>query len=212
MDQGRRQRGFSALIWAYPLLILFFLGTLVYLGAGRARIADELLKRYRLDPHVLSRVSRHLESMGDPQRALSALLGGKTAPPMPAHLTAQASGPGLVFSHFATGSISPGVAFKSTYSLVNNSTQRSKGSVEFFDDTGNPLVVSIGGTAASSFPFDLEVDHSRRLVTDGTGAVKTGWALIRSEQPMSATSSFGIFNGSQVITDGLRNNFSVIFF
>ena len=77
---------------------------------------------------------------------------------------------------------------------------RLRAVLEFFDDQGNPREVEIDGTTASRFPFQLFRRRVTRLTTSGAGPLKTGWARIRAEQPIVATSSFGIIQEDGTVT------------
>ncbi len=199
--EGTKKRAPRPLIlFLYPVLVLLLLGILIFTSAEPLSVLDLLKTQYPIDARLLERIANHLEGLGDPARIRAALDRDDEPPTMPAGLTAEASGPELLFSHFADGAFGR-LAFRSTYTLVNNSTQPSDGTVDFFDDSGNPLHITIDGVTDSSFPFQLGVGQSTRLVTEGTGAIQSGWARVRSSQPISATSSFGSFDGTRVVTD-----------
>ena len=98
-------------------------------------------------------------------------------------------------------------SFQTTIQLVDGSTSvgGSKGSIEFYDDEGNPLVLTVDGVAGSVFPFELADGESRRFTTSGTGALRTGWAHVHSDQPIGGASSFGISDsaGNQLTDVGV---------
>ena len=60
----------------------------------------------------------------------------------------------------------------------------------------------IDGVTASSFPFQLNRGNMQRFVTSGAGDLKSGWARIRSQQPVVVNSTFGaIREDGTVISD-----------
>ena len=72
----------------------------------------------------------------------------------------------------------------------------------FYDDDGNPLVLTVDGVAGSVFPFELADGESRRFTTSGTGALRTGWAHVHSNQPIGGAGSFGIRDSAgNLLTD-----------
>jgi hypothetical protein len=112
---------------------------------------------------------------------------------LPAGYAATTSGGRLVFSHIADGPIGVSDRFyRTTFILLNDSNQNASGTIKFFDNSGQPLSLSMDGKAGTSFPFSLAKGVQRRFITSGGGDFKSGWALIETDQPVSGTSSFEI--------------------
>ena len=112
----------------------------------------------------------------------------------------------LTFAHLGDGEF-PGQnrPFQTTYTLIQGGLlifDEVDGVLEFLDDQGAPLELEIDGTTASRFPFQLRRGQMKSFTTSGAGSLKTGWARIRCDQPIVATSSFGaIREDGTVITD-----------
>lgn len=121
----------------------------------------------------------------------------------PAGYTGTSSDSRLLFAQIADGAV-PGTSrfMQTTVILVNDSTYASAGTLSFYDDNGAPLTVKIGSTSASNFPVSLGAGKATRLATSGTGALKVGWAALRTDQPVSGTSSFSVRDlAGHVFTD-----------
>jgi len=67
------------------------------------------------------------------------------------------------------------------------------GSVDFFDNGGDPLFLQIAGTTVSSVLFSLEAGETVALETAGSSSpAAVGYARIRAEGPVGATSEFTV--------------------
>ena len=107
------------------------------------------------------------------------------------------------FAHMGDGDF-PGQdePLQTGYVMVNNSRQPASGTIYFFADSGDPLELTVDGVTDSSFSFALNPGQMKRLTTDGVGELKSGWARVRSDQPIVVTSNFGaIREDGTVITD-----------
>ncbi len=215
MQIGRR------LIWVFLVAIIGIVSLLFQVGAlevsrdlkieewSRALgISEELLMSFatelpegvRLEDAITQEIEPHTH---DWQAAIREIEDDET-------------GTFLTFAHLADGEF-PGSdrPFQTTYTLIHNSsffvpgpvegTQlfgSVNGMLEFFDDQGASLELEIDGTTASSLPFELLKGRVSSFTTSGSGPLKTGWARIRCDQPIVATSSFGIIReDGTVITD-----------
>jgi len=99
----------------------------------------------------------------------------------------------LVFAHLADGAI-PGQnrSMKTSFTFSNDSIYTSIGTLRFYSNDGSPLTLTIGGKAVTSLPITVEAGKLVKLTTAGTGSVKSGWALLTSDQPLAGTSSFSV--------------------
>ncbi len=79
---------------------------------------------------------------------------------------------------------------------MNDSIYDVTGQIELYDNSGNPLSLTLNGTFASAFPFSLAKGSQGRFRTKGDGDLKVGWALILSDQPLECTSGFEIRDAS----------------
>ena len=184
------------IVWIFPLAVVLLLGLIHEPDA--ARLSDLLIQRTAEHYGVpLEKVRRYLESLP------SGLSLASLEPPSPhehhwpAGLSIFDSGVEMVFAHLGTGSIgNTGRFLQTTLHLANDSNQDAKGTIAFFDNDGNPLELPVGGTPVTEIDFELRQREVRRFVTDGPGQVKSGWALVHSDQPLSGTLSFAIRDGA----------------
>ena len=109
--------------------------------------------------------------------------------------------------HFGDGAIDGTDLFlQTTIELLEDTfferPEPVRGRIEFYDDGGNPQDIRLNGITASVFPFELSNGQLQRFISSGTGVVKSGWAHIHADQPIHATSSFGLRNSAgDVLTD-----------
>ena len=111
----------------------------------------------------------------------------------------------LIFPHIGDGLVQGSdLSFQTTIQLVDSSTidGGSQGSIEFYDDDGNPLELTVEEVKSSVLPFELKDGESKRFTTSGTGTLTTGWAHVHSDQPISGAGSFGLRDSAgRVLTD-----------
>jgi hypothetical protein len=99
----------------------------------------------------------------------------------------------VIFAHIADGAIGGTNQFMQTsITVVNDSTYMVAATLQFYENAGGALTLTIDKVSDSSFSFSLSPGQMKRLVTSGTGSVKSGWALLRSDQPLAATCSFSL--------------------
>ena len=81
--------------------------------------------------------------------------------------------------------------------IVNDSIYDVTGQIELYDNSGNPLSLTLNGTFVSAFPFSLAKGTLRAAFERrAMGTWKVGWALILSDQPLECTSGFEIRDAS----------------
>lgn len=111
----------------------------------------------------------------------------------------------IIFAHIADGTIADRDFMQTAITVVNDSEYPVAATLQFYETTPGgvvqPLTVTIDRTTASSFNIPLGKGQMKRLVTSGTGRVKSGWALLRSDQPLAATSSFRRTTKRGIISD-----------
>lgn len=193
----------SSFARVFPGLIFCLL--VLFLVAGRSKLPPQLVYRYlQHDPAKAEEVLRIAEArQGNGGWLRNAQTSEATESFPKPDLSVVDMGTALVFAQVGDGQI-PGTQrfFQTTLVLINQTAHSTSGTIEFFDNGGNPLVVAINGVSASSFPFTLASSRTARFSTSGTGAVKVGWAHVHSEQPISGTATFGIRdNTGRVYTD-----------
>lgn len=106
----------------------------------------------------------------------------------------------MTFAHIGDGAIvGTDQYLQTTLELLEDSADYNSepvtGSVEFYDDAGEPLAITVNSETNSVFPFELADGELKRFVTSGTGDVKTGWVHVHSSQPIKGALSFGIRDG-----------------
>ncbi len=184
---------------------LVFCAAVLLLVAGRAKLPPQLVYRYfQEDParaEQLVRLAEDRKGNGGWLRSpvVSESVGGFSEP----DLSIVDLGTAIVFAQIGDGQI-PGTQqfFQTTLILINQTRNETSGTIEFFDNDGLPLVVTIDGVANSSFPFALGSRQTKRFQTAGTGNVKVGWAHVHSDQPIGGTATFGIRDSSgRIYTD-----------
>jgi len=80
----------------------------------------------------------------------------------------------IIFPHIADGG-----GYRTVLLLTNGTGSATTATVAFFTNAGAPLIVTIGGTAASSFPITIPAGGSAKIETAGAGKdTSTGWAKV----------------------------------
>lgn len=96
----------------------------------------------------------------------------------------------LIFPHFANGEIlvsepsGAGVAVPNRIRLIllNNSSQRDRGEIDFRDASGDPLAVPLVGNFTTRVNYDLAPWSSLDLETDGSGDLISGTIEVVSQR------------------------------
>jgi hypothetical protein len=105
----------------------------------------------------------------------------------------------VVFPHVVDGG-----GFKTVLLLTNGTDTNTTATVSFVSDTGAPLSVTVGGTAASSFLVPIQAWGSAKLTTSGnSSATVQGWALVTTAPPVTLNGNeiFQLFNGSSLFSE-----------
>jgi hypothetical protein len=92
----------------------------------------------------------------------------------------------LYFPHIGEGGLAgtPPRFPQTSLILVNTTRKAVQGRIEFCRDSGSPLELTIGSQTASSFSFSMTYSGVLRFVTSGEGDLVSGWAMVRSDQPL----------------------------
>jgi len=102
----------------------------------------------------------------------------------------------LNFPHVADGA-GPGGGWRTTFILANRSTETAAATVNFYDDSGKPVEVEVGGQRASQFAVSIPSFGVTRFQTDGHGPLKVGWATAQADQRvLSGIAVFELFDDS----------------
>jgi len=103
----------------------------------------------------------------------------------------------LFFSHFADGG-----GWTTQIALVNPSDATISGTLEFFDQSGGPVDVSVDGVTSSSFSYAVAPRTSQRFLTAGSRpAVRVGAAKVTPSAGVSP-SGLAVFS--------LKNNLTTV--
>jgi len=80
--------------------------------------------------------------------------------------------------------------------LLNTSNAIETGTLQIFDDNGNPLVVNqVGGTSGSTFRYSTQNGGAVRFQTDGSPTTtKVGWVQLTPDAGTSAPVGAGVFS------------------
>ena len=184
-------------IWLFPLAALIGVAAVWFAGGSAVTedfVRDQLAATYGLSKTQLERLSLQLPG-GWPHSSYDNLESPPHDHPWPDSFSVPEAGLALIFPHIGDGLVQDtDLSFQTTIQLVDSSTISggSSGRIEFYDDEGNPLVVTVESVTDSIIPFDLANGESKRFTTSGTGVLKTGWAHVHSDQPIGGASSFGI--------------------
>jgi hypothetical protein len=118
---------------------------------------------------------------------------------LPEGTTVTTTGGRMIFAQMADGPFGSGKFFCTSFMLVNDSEQKATGSIAFYNNSGQPLTLTLNGVAASSFPFTLLKGAQRRFTTSGGGDWKVGWAMMLADQPVTGTCAFQILDDTQKV-------------
>ncbi len=85
------------------------------------------------------------------------------------------------------GGVSPLGSFSSLIILSNPGGEAVTGELEFFDEAGNPLALTVGETKASSFLFEIEPKSSLSWTVAGEEPLTAGWGRVSAEREISSS-------------------------
>ena len=206
---SQQEKRFPKLIWGFLLVLIFFAGLAYFTGGSR--VTEELLRRKLLQSYGLSETQLDRLSFDLPGGWRRSSLAHLESPPhehdLPPSYSVAETGVSLVFAQMGDGPIAgTDQRLQTTIELLEDdffdSEEAVTGTIEFYDDSGNPLELTLNGTTGSAFPFQLSEAELARFTTAGTGEIKTGWVHVHSDQPISGSLSFGIRDSEgNVLTD-----------
>ena len=205
----KEKKGFPKLTWGFLLVLISFAG-LVYFSGGSG-VTEELVRRKLVQSYGLSETQLDRLSFDLPGGWQRSSLAHLESPPhqhdLPPSYSVVETGVSLVFAQMGDGPIAgTDQRLQTTIELLEDdffdSEEAVTGTIEFYDDNGNPLELTLNGVTGSAFPFQLSEAELARFTTAGTGELKTGWAHVHSDQPISGSLSFGIRDSQgNVLTD-----------
>ncbi|RPJ55076.1 MAG: hypothetical protein EHM23_27365 [Acidobacteria bacterium] len=113
----------------------------------------------------------------------------------PAELTVDLSDLTFYFSQVAAGPLGTS-EFRTSLLLVNGSAEAVSGvEVEFFDQDGQPMDVTLNGSVWNGAPFDIPALSSERLVVTGQD-LKLGWARVKAQKRLTGLLLYQVVEGN----------------
>jgi hypothetical protein len=105
----------------------------------------------------------------------------------------------LFFPHVADGGGAGG--WRTTITLANRAATASSAVVNFYDTQGGPLTVRVAGQMGSQFTVTIPPLGVAQIKTEAEGTLKTGWAVVQTEEPVSGLAIFTWGSGSADFVD-----------
>jgi hypothetical protein len=102
-------------------------------------------------------------------------------------------------------------SWRTTSILANRSSSQASATVSYWNDDGTPLSLSIQGQTSSQFTYTIPPLGSLRIQTDGSGNLKTGWALVQADQSLSGMAIYSFFDTGGTFVDEAGAPFSLDF-
>jgi hypothetical protein len=118
---------------------------------------------------------------------------------LPLTVGSLASETGLVFPQVATGG-----GWKTIFLLTNSTSNPATATLDFYSDSGTPMVVNINGALDFSFPITVPSNGSTSLVASSDfDSTTAGWAMITSPNgaELNGNAAFQFYNGSELISE-----------
>ncbi len=124
-----------------------------------------------------------------PTLAAFPVLSGRA--PAPAGQTPSGISPDTYyFAQVGNGQLG-GIGLQTSFSFANTIFQDGDVQIDFFESSGDPLVLTLEGLGSgSSFNFDLNSGESRVVRTDGLGGIKAGYARVSTQEGVGGSAVF----------------------
>lgn len=184
-------------VWGFPLATVVLMALLSI--AGTRDVPREVAER-RLAQAYGASVGRGDFALDESLARLARLAADPAQPgphqdllTLPPGSTTVNGGGRILFPHVADGLI-PGTNrfIKTTFIFVNDSFYSCGARLEFLDDNGNEMPVTIGGVKDWVFNFTVAPFTTTRLETSGQGALAVGSAAVICTQSLAGAASFSI--------------------
>jgi hypothetical protein len=143
----------------------------------------------------------------NPQKGLLTFVSGMSAAaPVQSGVFASDNEPSrLLFPQIADGR-SAGGNWRTTLVLANRTSVPVPATVNFYDDSGGPMSLSIGGRQQSQAHLEIPPLGIIRLQTDGGGSLKTGWSSVQAHERLSGIALLGFFDDSNNLINEVGAN------
>jgi hypothetical protein len=102
----------------------------------------------------------------------------------------------LRFPQIADGGGGAAGGWRTTFVLANRSTSPSTATISFFDDSGAPLSLSVGGMQQTQTTVVVPALGVAQVQTQGGGPLTAGWALAQSDQNLTGIAIYGLLDSS----------------
>jgi hypothetical protein len=103
----------------------------------------------------------------------------------------------LFFPQVADGSFGNQWSWRTTLMFSNpDKSSPASFTITFIQDDGTPMNVGIQGVTNSHFSFTVPASGSLQLETSGLGNLKTGWAKVQADNPISGISIYSLYDGA----------------
>ncbi len=124
-----------------------------------------------------------------PTLAAFPVLSGRS--PVPAGQTPSGIDPDIYyFAQIGNGQLG-GIGLQTSLSFANTIFQDGDVQIDFFESSGDPLVLTLEGLGSgSSFNFNLNRGESRVVRTDGLGGIKAGYARVSTQEGVGGSAVF----------------------
>jgi hypothetical protein len=98
--------------------------------------------------------------------------------------------------------VADGGGYRTNFILVNPSGTTTGAKLEFFQDDGTPLSLSIGGVIKTSADVLLSAKGVAHLITDGTTpSTKAGWVRVTSPVAIGGSAIFQTLSGTRITSE-----------
>jgi hypothetical protein len=102
----------------------------------------------------------------------------------------------LRFPQIADGGGGVSGGWRTTFVLANRSTTPATATVSFYDDTGAPLSLTVGGMQQTQTTVNVPALGVAQVQTQGGGPLTVGWALVQSDQNLTGSAIYGLLDRS----------------
>jgi sugar lactone lactonase YvrE len=117
-----------------------------------------------------------------------------------ADMTKTLTNTSIYFPQFADGG-----GYTTSLILLNTSTQAETGSLQIFDNNGNPLIVNqVGGITSYSFQYTIPAGGAYHFQSDGLSSAPSGWVRIVPGYSSMTPVGSGVFSynpGSVLVSE-----------
>jgi hypothetical protein len=122
--------------------------------------------------------------------------GSALSPSIGLYAATAASQYTLRFPQIADGGSASKGGWRTRFDIANRSTVAATATISFYDDNGAPINLSIAGQQQTQTMITVPALGVAQVQTDGGAQLKTGWALLQSDQNLSGIAIFSLLDDS----------------